>query len=201
VCAPPPSSRAGVAPPVVLASAGYDCGSMAAGTGLPLDAALPVTEAVRTGRRVVRGGGPSWVALPLGGGVQAPGALLLSLTGAPPGSDDLERLEQVTRVLGASLRRAAGQDADTALLAAVTERLRTVPVLDAGPGLEVELRSQPATARPGGDVVACVPATSAGPGWWSPTCAAAVRPPPSWPPRSGSPSAPARARRRDRRRC
>jgi hypothetical protein len=40
---------------VVTASAGYDCGTMAAGAQLPLDAGLPVTEAVRTGRTVALG--------------------------------------------------------------------------------------------------------------------------------------------------
>lgn len=35
---------------VVQGSAGYDCGDMGPGARLPLDAGLPVTEAVRTDR-------------------------------------------------------------------------------------------------------------------------------------------------------
>ncbi len=41
---------------VVQGSAGYGCGDMGPGARLPLDAGLPVTEAVRTGLTVVPGG-------------------------------------------------------------------------------------------------------------------------------------------------
>jgi hypothetical protein len=145
---------------VVLGSSGYPCGSMAVGAELPLDASLPVTEAVRTGRTVVQGTGPSWVALPLGSGLQTAGALLLSLTGAPPGPNDLARLQRLARVLGDALRRAAGQDRDAATLAAVTAGLSSTPVVTAA--LDTAVRSVPAAGEAGGDVLACLPAHDGG---------------------------------------
>ena len=78
---------------VVVGSAGYDCDSMAPGARLPLGAGLPVTEAVRTGRTVVQGTGPSWAAVP--SGRVRRGALLLSLTDPPPGDEPLRRLERI----------------------------------------------------------------------------------------------------------
>src|SRR5438067_13557401 len=40
---------------VLLASVGYDCDAMAAAAVLPLDAGLPLTECVRSGRTTIRG--------------------------------------------------------------------------------------------------------------------------------------------------
>lgn len=70
---------------VVVGSAGYDCGSMAPGAALPLDAGLPVTEALRRRTVVVQGTGPSWVAVPFSGTRTRTGALLVSLDAPPPG--------------------------------------------------------------------------------------------------------------------
>lgn len=140
---------------VVLGSDGYPCGTMSAGAELPLDAGLPVTEAVRSGRTVVQGSGPSWVAVPFGGGREVPGALLLSLTGAPPDPDDVARLQRLARSLGESLRRASGQSRDTAALAALSAGLQSVPLL--GADLETAVRVLPREDGAGGDVVACVP--------------------------------------------
>jgi hypothetical protein len=150
---------------LVLASAGYPCGSMAAGADLPLDAGLPVTEAVRTGRTVLQGSGPSWLAVPFGGaadraGQQSPGALLLSLDGPAPEPAGVGRLERLARVLGDALRRAAGADLVTAELAALAERLRTVTAV--GEHLETAQRSVPAAGWAGGDVLACLPDAAGG---------------------------------------
>lgn len=137
---------------VVLASAGYDCSSMAPGTVLPIDAGLPVTEAVRTGRLVVRGDGPSWVAMPFGSSRRT-GALLLSLTVAPPAApDDVARLSRLTRALGDALGRAAAQEQAFSDLALVTAELATPP--PTAPGVVV--RSGPHDGPVGGDVAVAV---------------------------------------------
>ena len=91
---------------VVLASVGYDCDTLAAGSVLPLDSGLPVTEALRTGRPVVQGRGPSWVALPLPGRGRTEAALLLSLHRAPPSQDGLGVLLRLADVLAPALARA-----------------------------------------------------------------------------------------------
>jgi hypothetical protein len=140
---------------VVLGSAGYPCGSMSAGAQLPLDAGLPVTEAVRTGRVVVQGTGPSWVAAPFGGGSAVRGALLLSLTGPPPEPGDVARLERLAQSLGEALQRAAGQTRDSASLAALSAGLQSVPLL--GADLDTAVRMLPSEDGAGGDVVACLP--------------------------------------------
>ena len=147
---------------VVLGSAGYPCGSMSAGAELPLDAGLPVTEAVRTGRAVVQGDGPSWVAVPFGGGRDVPGALLLSLTAAAPEPADVARLQRLALSLGDALRRASDQSRETATLAALSAGLQSVPLL--GADLEVALRLLPREHGAGGDVVACLP-DGAGGSW------------------------------------
>lgn len=137
---------------LVLASAGYDCSSMAAGTVLPLDAGLPVTEAVRTGRLVVRGSGPSWVAVPFGSSRRS-GALLLSLTVAPPaGPEDTARLHRLTRALGDALGRAAAQERAFCDLALVTSELAAPAPTAAG----VVVRSTPREGPVGGDVAVAV---------------------------------------------
>lgn len=139
---------------VVLASAGYDCGSMAAGTALPLDAGLPVTEAVRTGRPVERGDGPSWVALPFAG-ARRTGALLLSLVCAPPvAPDERARLHRLARALGDALQRAAGAERLGDDLALLTSGLAAArPATDAS----VVLRSTPHAGPVGGDVALVLP--------------------------------------------
>lgn len=147
---------------VVLGSAGYPCGTMAAGADLPLDAGLPVTEAVRTGATVVHGSGPSWVAVPFGRGRQAPGALLLSLDVAPPAPEDVVRLQRLATALGDALRRSGEATRDTASLAAVSAGLRSAPLT--ATGVEVATRSLPADGGVGGDVVGCLP--DGGGGTW-----------------------------------
>jgi len=140
---------------VVLGSAGYDCTTMAAGAELPLDAGLPVTEAVRTGRTVVQGTGPSWVALPFGRGAQEPGALLLSLTAAPPEhTADLARLHRMARALGDALHRSGQADLATASLAAVSAALQ--PPATSTDACEAAVRTLGARDGVSGDVVACL---------------------------------------------
>lgn len=136
---------------VVLASSGYDCGTMSAGARLPLDAGLPVTQAVRTAAPVVQGPGPSWVAVPIGR--RGAGALLLSLDVAPP--PDLAPLERIAATVGTALRRAADQERTFADLALMTATLAPAPVHD--PACEVVARSLPHDGPVGGDVLHCVP--------------------------------------------
>lgn len=136
---------------VVLGSVGRHVGALAPGEELPLDAGLPVTEAVRTGRSVVRGAGPSWVAVPLGR--RRRGALALSLEVAPP--SDLAALERLGDALGAALHRAAEQEQTFADLALMTATLAPAPVYD--PACEVAVRSLPFDGPVGGDVLLCVP--------------------------------------------
>jgi hypothetical protein len=135
---------------VVVGSAGYDCGTMAPGAVLPLDAGLPVTEAVRTGRPVARGSGPGWIAVPFGGRA---GALLLSLVSAPPSSsDELARLDRMARGLGDALVRAVEQEHEVSALAVVRGSLAAGPVDG-----EVASRVLPHHGSVGGDVTICLP--------------------------------------------
>jgi hypothetical protein len=121
---------------VVVGSAGYDCGTMSTGAALPLDAGLPVTEAVRTGRLVLRGSGPAWVAAPFGGR-RASGALLLSLSGPPPAvRRDTEAVLTLARAIGAALQRAKAQEDAFVELALVTTTLAPPPS-SAGRGVAV----------------------------------------------------------------
>ena len=139
---------------VVLGSAGYDCDTMAPGAALPLDAGLPVTEAVRTGRLVERGTGPAWVAVPFPGPRTA-GALLLSLTAAPPGTPrEVAALRALTSALADALRRAQAQDRTFLSLALVTASL--APPRDV-PGGDVAVRSLPLDGVVGGDVALRLP--------------------------------------------
>jgi hypothetical protein len=141
---------------VVLGSAGYACGTMDVGAELPLDAGLPVTQAVRTGRTTVQGTGPAWVAVPFGGGAQQTGALLLSLTCGPPeATADLARLHRLARSLGDALHRAQQGDRLAAQLDVVTSVL--TPTADADCGCQVVSRSAPAQDGVGGDVVIGLP--------------------------------------------
>jgi hypothetical protein len=156
---------------VVLASAGYDCGAMGPGARLPLTSGLPTTEAVRTGRLVEQGTGPSWVALPFGRGPSAPGALLLSLDVAPPGdAEERSRLQQVAAALGAALHRAGTAEgagtADEAGAAALAGLVQVSTALgshgECCPGTRVVVRQLPRTGDVGGDVALCLPAGDGG---------------------------------------
>ena len=140
---------------VVLGSAGYGCGSMAPGAVLPLEAGLPLTEAVRTGRPVVQGSGPAWAAVPFARGDSRGGALLLSLDGAPPASPgELARLHRIARALGDALHRATAQSQAFADLALVTASLAVAPP-PAG-GWDVAVRSLPHDGPVGGDTALCL---------------------------------------------
>ena len=135
---------------VVVGSAGYDCETMSPGVALPLDSGLPVTEAVRTGRLVVRGSGPSWVAAPFGGR-RASGALLLSLLVPPPvRSPDLEAVLALARAVGCALQRAQVQESAFQELALVTATLAPPPPT-AGRGVAVQVRRHDGVT--GADVV------------------------------------------------
>lgn len=140
---------------VVQGSAGYDCGAMAPGSRMPLDAGLPVTEAVRTARTVVRGPGPSWVAAPFRR--RRAGALLVSLDAPPP--EDTGPVEVLARAVGDALDRVHGTElalADLALLTAGAVSAADVdPSLD--PALEVAARSLPRDGVAGGDVLLALP--------------------------------------------
>src|SRR3954452_18938753 len=89
---------------VLLGSVGYDCEAMAAAAVLPLDAGLPITECVRTGRTTVHGqaGGPMWVAVPVSTRSMR-GALLVSLT--PSSVADAAPLEILADAASAALSR------------------------------------------------------------------------------------------------
>lgn len=139
---------------VVLGSAGYDCDTMAAGAWLPLDAGLPVTEAVRTGRLVERGTGPAWVAVPFPGARTA-GALLLSLTAAPPQTPrEVAALRALTSAFADALRRARAQERTFLSLALVTASL--APPREV-PGRDAAVRSLPLDGVVGGDVALRLP--------------------------------------------
>jgi hypothetical protein len=141
---------------VVLGSAGYDCGPMSPGGVLPLDAGLPVTEAVRTGRTVQQGQGPAWVAVPFRRERSGRGALLLSLDAAPPQTqEELSSLERLGRAIGDGLDRASAQEQAQAELALLTAGLLVPPA--ALPGWELAVRSVPYDGPVGGDVVLCLP--------------------------------------------
>lgn len=137
----------------LVASVGYDCDSMAAGSVLPLDSGLPVTECVRTGSAVSRGGAgsPAWVAVP----VVTPdveGALLVSL---PTRTEvDVDALAALGRVAGDALRRCAPAEPPAATVA--------------GPDwLRLAALHAPLDRRTGagGDVLAWLPGRDAGDGW------------------------------------
>lgn len=139
---------------VIQQSAGYDCLTMAAGAQLPLDAGLPVTEAVRRGRTTVQGSGPAWIAVPFGRDTHLPGALLLSLECAPPeATADLTRLHRLAGAVGDALHRAELVDRAEAQLAAVSAALAE-PVAERD---GVVLRTAAADGQVGGDVVASFP--------------------------------------------
>ena len=136
---------------VVQGSAGYECSTMAPGARLPLDAGLPVTEAVRRHRTVVRGTGPSWVAAPFRR--RGVGALLLSLHGAPP--EELSPVVALAQAAGQALERARRTERSLADLAVLTTGAAQVAVHASGPG--VVLRCHPLEGPVGGDVLLSVP--------------------------------------------
>lgn len=158
--------RHGGAAGVVLASSGYACDTFAAGARLPLDSGLPVTESLRTGRPVLQGTGPSWVALPLRVGTTVTGALLLSLDGPLPDIDSVAGLTRTVAALAAALSRADDRARDTAALRVLEDGLED-GLEDAGcsalPGTELVVHARPWAGRLGGDVVAC--AAAPGGGW------------------------------------
>ena len=140
---------------VVLGSSGYGCGAMSPGAALPLDAGLPLTEAVRTGRPVVQGTGPAWVAVPFARGTGRGGALLLSLDApAPETSAEMHRLHRIARAVGDALHRATAQSQVFADLALVTASLAVAP--PPAPGWEVAVRSRPHDGVVGGDTALCL---------------------------------------------
>lgn len=136
---------------VVQGSAGYECGAMAPGARFPLDAGLPVTEAVCTSRSVVRGPGPSWVAVPFRR--RGAGALLLSLHGAPP--DDLAPVVDLAHGVGDALERVRRSEVALADLAVLTAG--AAPTVEEDPALDVVVRSQPFEGSVGGDVLLSLP--------------------------------------------
>ena len=140
---------------VVLGSCGYGCGAMSPGAVLPLDAGLPLTEAVRTGRTVVQGTGPGWVAVPFVRGSARGGALLLSLDAPPPETAaETGRLHRIARALGDALQRANAQSQAFADLALVTASLSVAP--PPAPGWDVAVRSRPHDGVVGGDTALCL---------------------------------------------
>lgn len=98
---------------VLLGSLGYDCEAMAAAAVLPLDAGLPLTECVRTGRTTIRGqaGGAMWIAVPVTTATVR-GALLVSLT--PQSTADAALLEILADATSAALARLDAQQAAAA---------------------------------------------------------------------------------------
>lgn len=127
---------------VFLADVGYDCALMAAGSRLPLDSGLPVTEAARTGAPVViRVPDGGWVALPVHASGSDGGALLVSLTA---GSDvDLDALSLLAadsaRALSRCLDRRAGWSVHATRTGDVEVAARRVPLSGAWAGDVVEV--------------------------------------------------------------
>lgn len=139
---------------LVVGSAGYGCGTMAAGSGLPLDSGLPAAQAIKTGRLVVQGDGPGWCALPFGRHATARGAVLLSLTGAPPSdAADLERLQRLAATVGAAMDRAEQTDRTAAELSAVLAGLAPSPGAD---DVNTAIRQTARGGAIGGDVALCL---------------------------------------------
>jgi hypothetical protein len=141
---------------IVVGSSGYNCETMAPGARLPLDSGLPATEAIRTARRVAQGDGPGWCAVPFGRRTTSRGALLLSLTAAPPDdAADLAVLDRLAASLGIALDRAHAADRTAVDLARVVAGL--APRRTTEGVLGVALRQEPRGGSLGGDVVMTVP--------------------------------------------
>ena len=145
---------------VLLSSVGYDCEAMAAAAVLPLDAGLPLTECVRTGRTTIRGqtGGAMWIAVP----VVTPelrGGLLVSLT--PSSSPDAAPLEILADATAAALSRL-----DPVAPSDLTARS---VIIESPPWLAAAAHVQPAPGAElvgAGDVVAVVPGSDPDIGWF-----------------------------------
>lgn len=145
---------------VLLSSIGYDCEAMAAAAVLPLDAGLPLTECVRSGRTTIRGqsGGAMWIAVP----VVTPairGALLVSLT--PASSADAAPLEILADATAAALSRI---DVETRAGSAGAASV----VLDPPAWLAAAAHVEPAPGSEligAGDVVAVLPGSGPDIGW------------------------------------
>ena len=145
---------------VVLGSSGYGCDAMGPGARLPLDSGLPVVEAIRTGQLVRQGTGPGWCAVPFGRRTATPGALLLSLTVAPPqDEDDLLRLQRLAHATDLALTRAARQERSSADLGALVAGLMPPPHVDEA---DIALRQRPLGGGLGGDVLLALPDGSGG---------------------------------------
>jgi hypothetical protein len=153
---------------VVQGSAGYACDAMGPGTRLPLDAGLPVTEAVRTPPDRGERTRAAWVgvALPSARGGSTP-AEPARRSAAGPGSP-----RRLAQAVGSALERVGRTEVALAELAALTAG--TTPAVDLDPALDVVVRSVPLEGDVGGDVLLSCrrPATAAG--WSWPTSAAAV---------------------------
>ena len=125
---------------VLLDSVGYDCEAMAAGAVLPLDAGLPLTECVRTGRTIVRGqtGGAMWIAVPLTTPMVR-GALLVSLT--PASTANAAPLEILADATSAALSRlepaSTGEAPSTSPLLAPPDWLSAAAEVHPAPGAEL----------------------------------------------------------------
>lgn len=134
----------------LLGSTGYNCDSMAVGTRLPLDAGLPITDAARGGRPIVRtAGGGGWTAVPLAGGSPDPmGALLVSL--APgTGPVDVALLADLAGHARRALHRCRQQ-------VAPRPSRRDGAVGCGLAGVRVAVRSDPLHGAGGGDLVETV---------------------------------------------
>lgn len=139
---------------VVVGSAGYPCGVMAPGARLPLEAGLPVTEAVRTGRPVAQGAAPGWLAAPFGHGTGVPGALLVSLDVAPPQAPaDLAAFGRLATGVGAALRRTLAAERYAGEAAQVRHLLSADDV--SLTSLPTAVRRQPLHDGVSGDVLLC----------------------------------------------
>lgn len=140
---------------VVLGSSGYGCDAMGPGARLPLDSGLPVVEAIRTGQVVRQGTGPGWCAVPFGRRTATPGALLLSLTVAPPeDEDDVLRLQRLAHAVGLALTRAARQEQSAADLGALISGLTAPSSPDSA---DLAIRQRPLGGTIGGDVLLALP--------------------------------------------
>jgi hypothetical protein len=148
----------------VVASTGYDCDTMAAGSRLPLTAALPLTEAARTGAPVVRRvGDGGWIAVPLPPTRHPVAALVVSLT-TSAGPDDLPRLVALGADTAAALARARRHDRALERAAAAAPLLAAAPLV-APRGVDLVARVQPIAGDLGGDLVELLPG-GRGEGHW-----------------------------------
>jgi len=92
---------------VIVASEGYDCDTMSPGVTVPLESGLPLTEAIRTRRPVIRpvprGGG--WLAFPVPLGDRS-GSLLVSLSAGEYSEASADDCAVLASLAAAALARA-----------------------------------------------------------------------------------------------